>query len=189
MAFSADGELVASGSEDKTVKLWDAATGAEVRTLSGHSKVVHSVAFSADGGLVASGSMPSIPCMSHASSCQSFNNDVVQTEADRVSRCLRQKLERDLVGDDGGIAPEGRHWQRVPAASEQLVAVSVFPPAPHSRRPLLSHTSPTLAWSSPRMSRLPAHRSAPEPRRSRGRPRAPPASHLPSRSQTDSGTL
>ncbi|KAI9785620.1 MAG: hypothetical protein M1816_000367 [Peltula sp. TS41687] len=56
VAFSADGKLIASGSADQTVKLWDAATGALQQTLEGHSGGVMSVAFSADGKLIASGS-------------------------------------------------------------------------------------------------------------------------------------
>ena len=47
---------MASGSYDRTVRLWDAATGAERGTLKGHSHDVTSVAFSPDGQLVASGS-------------------------------------------------------------------------------------------------------------------------------------
>jgi COMPASS component SWD3 len=37
VAFSPDGRLLASGSDDQTVKLWDVETGQEVRTLRGHT--------------------------------------------------------------------------------------------------------------------------------------------------------
>jgi WD40 repeat protein len=47
---------VASGSSDKTVKLWDPATGTLQQTLEGHSDLVWAVAFSPDGKLVASAS-------------------------------------------------------------------------------------------------------------------------------------
>ena len=36
VAFSPDGQYALSGSDDKTIKLWDVETGGEVRTLSGH---------------------------------------------------------------------------------------------------------------------------------------------------------
>src|ERR1700719_5289010 len=56
IAFSPDGTRVVSGSEDKTLKLWDAATGQLLRTFEGHTNLVSSVAFSPNGMRVLSGS-------------------------------------------------------------------------------------------------------------------------------------
>ncbi|KAJ5433611.1 uncharacterized protein N7458_012767 [Penicillium daleae] len=56
VAFSPDGRLLASGSGDNTVRLWDTATGSLQQTLEGHSDVVRSIAFSPDSRLLASGS-------------------------------------------------------------------------------------------------------------------------------------
>ena len=56
VAFSPDGKQVVSGSRDKTVQLWDTATGAPLQTLKGHMGLVSSVAFSPDGKQVVSGS-------------------------------------------------------------------------------------------------------------------------------------
>ena len=48
--------LLATGSQDKTIKLWDAATGTLVRTLEPHGSWIRSVAFSPDGARLVSGS-------------------------------------------------------------------------------------------------------------------------------------
>ncbi|RYP18641.1 hypothetical protein DL767_009786 [Monosporascus sp. MG133] len=56
VAFSHDSKLVASASDDKTVRIWSAVTGELQQTLEGHTDSVNSVAFSHDSKLVASAS-------------------------------------------------------------------------------------------------------------------------------------
>ena len=55
VAISSDGKRIVSGSMDKTIKVWDAATGMELLTLTGHKSFVYSVAISADGKRIVSG--------------------------------------------------------------------------------------------------------------------------------------
>ncbi len=56
LAISPDGQILASGSYDDTIKLWRLSTGEEISTLTGHSDDVESVAFHPDGEILASGS-------------------------------------------------------------------------------------------------------------------------------------
>jgi WD40 repeat protein len=55
MTFSPDGALLATGSYDTTIKLWDTRIGKEIRTLREHSDSVYGVAFHPDGKVLASG--------------------------------------------------------------------------------------------------------------------------------------
>ncbi|KAB5549438.1 WD40-repeat-containing domain protein [Coniochaeta sp. 2T2.1] len=54
VAFSSDGRYLASALSDKTVKIWEPATGRCLQTLEGYSGWVNSVAFSSDGRYLAS---------------------------------------------------------------------------------------------------------------------------------------
>ncbi|MFB8789052.1 MAG: serine/threonine-protein kinase [Potamolinea sp.] len=56
VAFSPKGNILASGSNDNSICLWDLETKAELTTLTGHSNNVKSVAFNPDGTIFASGS-------------------------------------------------------------------------------------------------------------------------------------
>jgi WD40 repeat protein len=56
VAFSSDGKTVVSGSADRTLRVWDVASGQILRILQGHTDAVRAIAYSPDGKLVASGS-------------------------------------------------------------------------------------------------------------------------------------
>lgn len=56
VAFSPDGETLASGSGDTTIKIWEVGTGQPIDTLTEHSDQVNCISFSPDGQTLASGS-------------------------------------------------------------------------------------------------------------------------------------
>ena len=56
VAFNHDGTKIVSGSEDKTIRVWNVDTGECILTLKGHTDYVKSVAFNHDGTKIVSGS-------------------------------------------------------------------------------------------------------------------------------------
>lgn len=57
LAFSPDGNYLATSAEDHTIIIWDAKSGSQLKTLQGHSGAINSLAFSSDGKLLYSGSL------------------------------------------------------------------------------------------------------------------------------------
>ena len=60
LAFSPNGEFLASASQDGTICVWSVSTGKRIKILTGHSSWVYSVVFSPNGEYLASGSYKEI---------------------------------------------------------------------------------------------------------------------------------
>jgi hypothetical protein len=56
LSWSPVGNQIASGSNDKTIKVWDGNSLELLKTLEGHSEIVYSVSWNHDGSQIASGS-------------------------------------------------------------------------------------------------------------------------------------
>lgn len=57
LAFNPDGSILATGSHDKTIRLWNVETGEQIgNPLLGHTELINSLAFSPNGNIIASGS-------------------------------------------------------------------------------------------------------------------------------------
>ena len=100
IAFCPSGKRFVSGSADKTVRLWDAATGQELGACKGHQEAVTCVAFSPDGRTVASGDSGGAVCLWQAAAGQRLRR--LDGSADRVSTLAFSPDGQTLAVADGG---------------------------------------------------------------------------------------
>jgi hypothetical protein len=99
VSYSPDGKTLASGSFDKTVKLWEVETGKLLQTLKGHEGFVNSVSYSPDGKTLASGSWDN--------TVKIWDLNLLTVEAMTANNC---DLVRDyLKNPNSDLKEEDRH--------------------------------------------------------------------------------
>jgi tetratricopeptide (TPR) repeat protein len=95
---------LASASEDKTVKVWDARSGAEVLSLRGHTSIVIAVSYSPDGTRLASASGDNTVKVWDARTGKSHSDSWAEAEAHR------QALAPDWHTEDADSAEARGNW-------------------------------------------------------------------------------
>jgi WD40 repeat protein len=92
VAFSPDGRFIVTGdSSDKSLRLWEVATGQEVRRFTGQVSAVHAVVFSPDGRLLMTGS----------------NDDKARVWEIATGKVVQQ-LPHEITVTSGAFSPDGR---------------------------------------------------------------------------------
>jgi hypothetical protein len=93
VAYSPDGRLLASGSADHMIKLWDASTFKEVRTLEGHASIILNVRFTPDSKHLLS---------------SSYDSKIIQWNVQTGE--IEQVYQQDWYANSMEIMPDNQHF-------------------------------------------------------------------------------
>ncbi len=111
VSYSPDGKYIASGSRDKTIKLWDVNTGNCIKTFSGHTYGVMSVSYSPDGKYLASGARDNtikIWDVNTGNYLKTFGHEYVETVI-RAEGCEITTINLDSVVCSVSYSPDGKY--------------------------------------------------------------------------------
>ena len=100
LAFSPDGKMLAGGSNDSTVYLWDAHTGTKFSTFMAHTDRISALAFSPDGKTLASGDVGGELCFWNTANGTKGRANILEPRA-TVSKLLFSPDGKILVSGNG----------------------------------------------------------------------------------------